>query len=148
MKKRIGSKFYDTDSAELIATTDNGKSEQDPAYASVSLYRKKTSEFFLFIYEGEGFEKNMFFGKSDGAKEYIKPISDDAAIQWLNDTQGEGAVDLINQITEEPAKKRIEFYVETEVKKGLDKFAEQKGITLSELRRIAINEYIENNYWL
>ena len=51
MKKIINGKKYDTDTAQELASWDNGGGWRDFHHCEETLYRKKTGEFFLF---GEG----------------------------------------------------------------------------------------------
>lgn len=63
MKKRIGTKTYDTDKSELIETSEDG----------IQVYRKKTGtkEFFLYNPEGK-LGREMFFDLPiDQAMKYI-----------------------------------------------------------------------------
>ena len=51
MKKIINGKVYDTDTAKLIGSWDNGI-YGDLDSVSEDLYRKRTGEFFIFGHEG------------------------------------------------------------------------------------------------
>ena len=51
MRKNIDRKMYDTETAELLASSSNGYGHGDFRYMEEQLYRKKTGEFFLY---GEG----------------------------------------------------------------------------------------------
>ena len=47
MKQIINGKKYDTDTAELLLTTDNGLSYSDFDWSEEELYKKRTGEFFI-----------------------------------------------------------------------------------------------------
>lgn len=145
MKKRIGSKIYDTVSARLIGKCDNGKLSSDPAYSSQSLYRKKINEYFLYTYDGEMSPNNMVMGVSSGKREFIKPISYDEAMCWIKENNIIVDERLLSNNLNDSAKKRIEFFAEEKMKRELDNLAKQKNVSLSKLIRIALTEYIEKN---
>ena len=47
MKQIINGKKYDTNTAELLLTTDNGLSHSDFNWSEEELYKKRTGEFFI-----------------------------------------------------------------------------------------------------
>lgn len=85
MKKIIGGKKYDTNTAECVGSWDNGLNSGDFNNCSEDLYRKKTGEFFL---HGEG-GANSKYSKSNGNSSWgssdIIPLSIEEAKQWFED---------------------------------------------------------------
>lgn len=82
MKKIINGKVYDTDTAKMVGSWDNGHPTNDFAYCSEELYRKKTGEFFL---HGEGGALSRYAshsGDNSGWGEEIIPLTYNAAQEW------------------------------------------------------------------
>ena len=77
MKKVINGKMYDTDTARRVAEIDHGGLTNDLDYWSITIYRKKNKEFFLWNYV------SVRDASCNGAKDTIKPLSDSAAKQWI-----------------------------------------------------------------
>ena len=83
MKKIINGRLYNTETAELIASHDNGYFANDFHYCSEDLYRKKNGEFFLYG-EGGGLSKYAEpYGNGWGYGEIITPLSVDEAKKWM-----------------------------------------------------------------
>ena len=95
MKKRIGSRLYDTDTAKKIITKCSAYGKSDNRYYEETLYCKRTGEFFLYG-EGNADSKYCFpypgGGQQPGCD--IVPLSFTEAKEWyieqLNDPWGEG----------------------------------------------------------
>lgn len=85
MKKTIGDKTYDTDSAELMARKTSGW-YGDPHGFEEMLFRKEQKEFFLF---GQG------GGESVYPEATLVPLSVDDARSWLNQVVGPEAAQQI-----------------------------------------------------
>lgn len=49
MNKVINGKMYNTETAKMVATWDNGLSSTDCYYDDEDLFQKKTGEFFLWV---------------------------------------------------------------------------------------------------
>ena len=67
--KVINGKMYNTLTAKLLASYDNGLSYTDFDYHSSDLYRKRTGEYFLYIQDGR-------------ANCSIRPITESEAKEW------------------------------------------------------------------
>ena len=83
MKKIINGKLYNTETAELVGSYDNGYSCSDFRHESEDLYRKKTGEFFL---HGEGGPMTTYaqpcgHGRYGGSA--IVPLTTDEAKNWV-----------------------------------------------------------------
>ena len=63
MKKIIDNKVYDTNTATLIGSKDNGISPASFAYCRESLYRKRTGEYFK---HGEGGANSKYAVRNNG----------------------------------------------------------------------------------
>lgn len=82
MKKIINGKAYDTNTATLIGSKDNGNSPTAFAYCCESLYRKRTGEYFMY---GEGGPNSKYAVWSHGMLcdgERIILLTYDEARQW------------------------------------------------------------------
>lgn len=83
MKKIINGRKYDTDTAEMIDSYDNGLPCTDFAYFSETLYQKCTKEFFVYGHGGAAsrYRKCCENGVTGG--EVITPLSVDEAKKWV-----------------------------------------------------------------
>ncbi len=100
MKKVIGGKLYDTETAELVHKWDNGRYANDFRYRSKSLFRTKKGNWFLYHVGGpmtdmgQSCGSNNVCGSSD--KELtpayeiykIEPISPEDALRFLESHDG------------------------------------------------------------
>ena len=81
MKKIINGKKYHTDTAKMLASNGNGRSDFSRCYEE--LYQKKTGEFFLYGYGGPMskysrlIENNWYGGGED-----ITPLTEAEAKEW------------------------------------------------------------------
>lgn len=83
MKKIIGSKRYDTETATLIADASSGGSRTDFSFWEEELYQKKTGEFFLYGSGGPMSRYSKACGDNNwSGDEAIIPLSLDAAKRW------------------------------------------------------------------
>ncbi len=85
MKKRIGTRNYNTDTAKLIGSYDNGLITWDCHYYMEQLYRKRNGEYFLY---GEGGAASKYCENEDNiyrSGEEIIPITNIDAIYWKAD---------------------------------------------------------------
>ena len=82
MRMIINGRKYDTETAELIESYDNGRYGNDFGQLSESLYRKKNGEFFL---HGEGGPMTVYreaVGSMWTNGEKLIPLSVDEAKAW------------------------------------------------------------------
>lgn len=87
MKKIIDGKRYDTETATLIASWDNGYFGNDFKRCEEDLYRTERGSWFIY---GEGGPMSKYV-QATGPNSYIggediTPLSADEARQWLEDT--------------------------------------------------------------
>jgi len=84
MKKIINGKKYDTETAKMVDTYDNGLGTSNFNGFIESLYIKKTKEFFLAGFGGamtkysKSYDSNMSCGGNR-----IIPLTRDEALEWL-----------------------------------------------------------------
>ena len=86
MKKIINGKMYNTETAKLIASCDNGLGCHELYYVCEELYKKKTGEFFLLGTSGSGgmYAQPAEGGFSASGSEII-PYTVGKAKKWLEE---------------------------------------------------------------
>lgn len=140
MKKIIGGKRYDTDSARLVGEWSNGYGRNDFAYVIESLYCKRTGEYFL---HGEGGASSRY-ARSCGQNmwsggEHIMPLSYEEARDWaehrLEADEYEAEFDVIPDSEETVV---LSVRVSAEAKTVLDRMVAQTGRQKGELVTEAI----------
>ena len=85
MKKILNNRVYNTDTATLIGSKNNGNLGSDFNYRCDSLYRKRTGEYFL---HGEGGARTQYAEWHNGllcGGERIIPLTFDAARLWAEE---------------------------------------------------------------
>ena len=84
MKKVINGKMYNTETADLIASWDNGFSESDFNHCSYKLYRTKKGSWFLY---GEGGAMSVYAttcGSTTHGGNGIELLTPGEALEWLS----------------------------------------------------------------
>lgn len=94
MKKIIEGKSYNTETAELLHSWDNGYYGNDFKSCSESLYKTKKGNYFL---AGEGGPMSKY-ARSGGSNttcggDGIEPISEKAAVEWLESHDGDDVIE-------------------------------------------------------
>lgn len=82
MKKVIGGKLYNTDTAELVGEWSNGHFRSDFHYCSEDLYRTKKGSWFI---HGEGGALSKYaesHGNNRTNGEAIEVVTQDEALEW------------------------------------------------------------------
>lgn len=101
MKMIINGKRYDTETATLMASYDNGLSRRDFRFLSEELYKKKTGEFFLY---GNGGALTYCCRKCcDGTYcngETIVPLSFEEAKEWVERQANEKYEEIFGECEE------------------------------------------------
>ena len=86
MKKIIGGKLYDTETAKEIGSKYHGEGARDFRHYSETLYRKRTGEYFLY---GEGGPMSRYaesIGQNQwSGSEKIIPMDYKAAQKWAEE---------------------------------------------------------------
>lgn len=82
MKKIINGKVYNTETATELGSYWNGYPHGDFAYASETLYIKKTGEYFLYCEGGPLSEYAEYVGRDRCFGSYIYPYSKATAKEW------------------------------------------------------------------
>lgn len=86
MKRIIGGRKYDTETARMVASWDNGRFASDFGYCCETLYCKRNGEYFL---HGEGGASSRYAeecGQNEWrAGEAITPLDWDVARSWAEE---------------------------------------------------------------
>lgn len=84
MKKILGGKKYDTETARVVGTYGNGSSGFGKC--SETLYRKRRGEFFLYGEGGPMSKYGVAYGDNEwGYGEEIRPLTVDEAKAWAEE---------------------------------------------------------------
>lgn len=134
MKKIIGGKKYDTDTAKRVGSFESGYIG-DFEWRNETLYLKATGEFFL---AGEGGAKTRWASRTiDGfsSGEGILPLTLDEAREWAEEHLTQAEVEELFQIPKEVAsgKKIQSFSIALKTINGLRYLAQNLGISRSEI---------------
>jgi hypothetical protein len=85
MKKIISKKLYDTETAQVIGSWDNGYYGNDFNSMSETLYRKRTGEYFLYGSGGPRTQYATREGNMWGWGEMITPLTFEEARDWAEE---------------------------------------------------------------
>ena len=83
MKKIINGRKYDTDTAKIIDSYNNGQPCDDYAYFSETLYQKTTKEFFVYGHGGAASHYRVFSANGVVGGDAIIPLSEPEAKKWV-----------------------------------------------------------------
>ena len=111
MRTHINNKLYDTDTATRILYLTNSYNLTDIRYQEISIYRKKTGEYFLY--------------RSNRLSGAITPLSYNEAEQYIREYGTEEVYQ--KEFGYEQGVLSLRFNIPKDVKKKLDKIASIKG---------------------
>lgn len=135
MKKIIGGKKYDTDTAKRVGAFEEGYIG-DFEWRNETLYQKATGEFFL---AGEGGAKTRWASRTiDGysSGEGILPLTLDEAREWAEEHLTQAEVEELFQIPKKDVdlgKMIRSFSISPKTINGLRYLAQNLGISRSEI---------------
>lgn len=142
MKKVINGKMYDTATAELVGSWDNGRYGRDFGRCSEDLYRKRTGEFFL---HGDGGPMTKY-AVSCGDNEWsgsskIIPLTYKAAQEWAEEhLDGEEYEAIFGEIVEDDSRVNQTISLSATVVELARRRAAQQGVNLSSYIESLIKE--------
>lgn len=139
MKKIIGGRVYNTDTAELVGEWANTYNTRDFNFCIENLYRKKTGEFFI---HGRGGPMSKYAVSSGSntmcGSEQIKPISFEYAKRWAEEKLTADEYEkLFGEVAEDDSRRVVGISLTAAAHGKLKRAAGEKGITVSAL----IEEY-------
>lgn len=142
MKKIINGKKYDTDTAQELASWDNGGGWRDFHHCEETLYRKKTGEFFLFGEGGPMTKYAVSQGQnswSGGSK--IIPLTHETARQWAEEhLDGDDYEAIFGPVVEDDSKTVCSFRLSVSVQETLRRKASESGRGISEYLESLLTE--------
>lgn len=132
MKKIIGGKRYNTETAKYIGSAQSNCGVTDFKYFEESLYLKKTGEFFL---HGEGGPASKYAREFDGSmwgSEKIIPLSLEEAREWGEKYLSPDEYEEVFEVEEEDSVLFSVLLPET-LYKELKAEAEKKDVSMKEV---------------
>ena len=145
MKRIIGGKRYNTESADLIGDWSASYSVSDFNYYEEELYRKKTGEFFLYG-KGNGlspYKERMADGWTQGEK--IIPLTLDEAKKWVEEKESADLYEELFIVEEEVEENKdiISFLIPISLKSKLLDRSQKDSITMTEVMIKALEEHLK-----
>lgn len=133
MKRIIRNKLYNTDTAHKIAEYCNN-AEQDFARATITLYRKRTGEYFI---HGDGGPYTIYGRRyedgSMGWGEKIEPLTYQQAKQWAEDHISADAYESeFGKITEDDSTTVLYLNLPSAIAEQLRRSARENGKGITE----------------
>lgn len=134
MKKIIGGKVYDTETAKKLAWWQNMPDVRDFHQVTERLYRKKTGEFFL---HGEGGPLTQY-AQETGANswsggERIMPLTFAEAKAWAEENlDGEEYEAIFGEVTEDGSRVQVCYSLAASTIETIKRRAAELGISASE----------------
>ncbi len=132
MKKVLGGKVYDTETAEKCGEDSQGR-PNDFRWVCETLYRKRTGEFFI---HGEGGARSQYaesIGSSWYNGEKIIPISYEDAQKWAEERLDGDEYLAIFGDPEEDSTEALMVRVSAQAKAKLDREASRSGKTRAQI---------------
>lgn len=144
MKKIIGGKMYDTDTAKECGTWANAGSWRDFNHMVETLYRKRTGEFFLF---GEGGPMTKY-AESCGQNSWsggsrIIPLSVESARKWAEEHLDADEYAAIFGVPSEGESVTLSAVIPPDLAAKVRMAAAEREMTLSAFIAEALEAYME-----
>lgn len=134
MKKIIGGKVYDTETAKEMGTYANYGSWRDFNHIEETLYKKKTGEFFLY---GEGGPATRY-AEPEGQNSWsggsrIMPMTYDEAREWAEKhLDADEYEEIFGTIEESDDKIQVAIYVNSAKWEAAKREAQKRGVGISD----------------
>jgi hypothetical protein len=134
MKKVLGGKLYDTETARRIGTWDSGVPEGDAAFVEESLYRKKTGEYFL---HGRGSAYTIYGkwrGNTGSEGQEIRPYTPADAMEWAEEhLDGADYIAEFGEPAEDDSRVVLALSVSTRTRARLEAARQSSGVSMSRI---------------
>lgn len=135
MKKIIGGKLYDTDTAKQIGYNSYGDGPRDFSYWCEILYKKRTGEYFLF---GEGGPMSRYAISTSenqwSGGQRISPMSYKSAQEWAQkNLNADEYMAEFGPVEEDGERTTLSVSLDAAVADRIRKEAQEKGMSLSAL---------------
>ena len=133
MKKIIGGKLYNTDTARLVGEWSNAGDWRDFGHMEEALYQKKTGEFFI---HGEGGPASKYAEQTGQNRwtggEKIIPLSYETARQWAEDhLTAEQYQATFGEVVEDDSRTTLQLSLPASTVKKIKQEAAQSGMMVS-----------------
>lgn len=130
MRKRIGSRMYDTDSARLCGRTwTNGMPDGSPAFVQENLYQKRTGEFFLVVSRG--------LADSAEGRCSVEPMTHQQAKEWAMERWSEYDRDYFDYFGESNLTRRenvaLQVRIHPSMLNKIRRLSEESGVSVSDV---------------
>lgn len=144
MNKVIRGKRYDTDTATCVYTHCNSYYSNDFNYIEEILYRKRTGEYFMYIYGGANTKYAVSIGVNEwSGGEYIKPISIDKAKEWLEENADADTYEKEFGTVEESGYSTFNLSLPESLKAKVKNQAVKERKNMNEIIIDALNSYLD-----
>lgn len=132
MKKIIGGKRYDTETAEMVGECNNGYGRTDFNFFEEELYKKKTGEFFLYGSGGPLSKYARAVGNMRYGDEKIVPLTLNEAKEWAERYLDADDYEALFEIEEENS---ITFSLNLPISlyEKIKKQAEKENVTMKDV---------------
>lgn len=131
MKKVIKGRVYCTETAKELGYWYNTASMNDLAWASETLYKTKSGQYFLHCEGGPLSRYASHFGNDSGYGEKIEVMTIDQAKTWAEERLDGDEYEAIFGVVEES--ERVSVSVDANVKQRLDELQSKTGKSLSDV---------------
>lgn len=135
MNKIINGKRYNTETAELIASADNGYGKNDFEYTYEELYKKRTGEYFLY---GKGGGLTSYAERVPGGGgalmggEKIIPLTREEAAQWAENHMDADDYEKEFEVKEE-GNTVYSILLPNSLHKEIKEEAEKRGVPMKDI---------------
>lgn len=133
MKKVIKGRVYCTDTAKELGYWYNTANMSDLAWASETLYKTKSGQYFLHCEGGPMSRYGWQFGNEGGYGEKIEVLSIDQAKTWAEERLNGDEYEEIFGVIEEGEGERVTVSVDANIKQKLDELQSKTGKSLSDV---------------
>jgi len=137
MKKIIGGKMYDTETAKALGCASATCSTRDFNYWEETLYIKKTGEYFLY---GDGGPASRYAEPVDGQGHQwtggcrISPLKFDQAREWAEKHLSvEEYEEIFGEVSEDDSRASLNLSMASSVVERAKRIAQERGVTVSVL---------------
>lgn len=93
MKKTINHKTYNTKTAELVGSWDNGLLSTDFGHCSEDLYKTKKGNYFIYGWGGPISRYSESCGNSTSGGSDIIPMTTEDALNWCEEHDCEDSIE-------------------------------------------------------
>lgn len=136
MKKIIGGKLYDTETAKEIASNSHGEGPRDFRYYCETLFRKRTGEYFLYGGGGPAskYAESCGLNQWTGG-EMIIPLDYKAATAWAEENMSaDDYQEEFGPVSEgESSRTTLSISLDSVIADKIRREAQEKGMSVSAL---------------